>query len=78
MKTLITETKEVKILPKVAVDSDDLVQGSVKKVNNKEFDYEMTQGDYTWWCEVQEGIDIANEKGMDTFNMEYEDYRNLL
>ena len=78
MKTLITETKEIKELPQVAIDSDDLVQGSVKRIDNKEYDFEMSQADYVWWCEVQQGINFAEENGMNTLNMEYEDYRNLL
>lgn len=78
MKTLITKTKEIKELPQVAIDSDDLVHGSVKRVEGKQYNFEMSQGDYDWWCEVQQGIEIAKEKGLDTLNMEYEDYRNLL
>lgn len=78
MKTLIVETNEIEELPEVAVKSDDLVQGSVKRVDNQEYEFEMSQGDYTWWCEVQQGIDIAKEKELDTLNFKYEDYRNLL
>lgn len=77
MKTLIAETKEIKELPQVAIDNDDLIQGSVKKVNNKDYDFEMSKGNYNWWCEVQQGIDIATEKGLNTLEMEYEDYRAL-
>jgi len=77
MKTLIIETNEIKELPQIAIDSDDLVQGTVQRVDEEDYDFIMTQEDYDWWCQVQEGIDLAEEKGVDTTFMEYEDYRTL-
>jgi len=78
MKAKIIETGEIIELPEVASDSDDLVQGTVKRVNSPGYEFEMRQGDFDWWTQVQEGVDIAEEKGIDTLEYEYEDYIKLV
>ena len=65
MKAMIIETGKVIELPEVAADSDDLVQGTVKKVSAPEYEFEMGQSDFDWW---------SDEKGIVTLEYEYEDY----
>ena len=74
MKAMIIETGKVIELPEVAADSDDLVQGTVKKVSAPEYEFEMGQSDFDWWSDVQTGVDTAEEKGIVTLEYEYEDY----
>lgn len=78
MRTLIVETKEIKELPEIVIVNNDLVKNTVKTVKHPfeaGYEYEMLQENYNWWCEVQQGIEIAKENGIDT--MDYEDYRKL-
>lgn len=76
MKAKILETGVVLDLPRIAIESDDLVQGNVTKVDNPDYDFEMPQADYNWWKKVQKGADIAeaNPAVYDTTDYTYEDY----
>ncbi|HAX53319.1 MAG TPA: hypothetical protein DCX82_15530 [Lachnospiraceae bacterium] len=78
MKAMIIETGKVIELPEVAVYSDDLVQGTVKRVDTPNYEFEMSQEDFDWWSDVQQGIGIAKEEGIDALEYEYEDYINLV
>ncbi len=70
----IIDTGEIKELPYVVEKSETLVQKLAKRVVNPCYEFEMSQEDYDWWCDVQDGINMAREKGLDNTDMSYDDY----